>query len=56
MVFCTALEVALERATGTFVDVLWCRFQGKDDEALNILNKVQLDASVCSMFFSSIYL
>jgi hypothetical protein len=37
------LEVALEEAADTFVDVLWCRFQGADEEAQKILNNTQSD-------------
>jgi hypothetical protein len=44
MTFCTdGLEVTLEEAAGTFVDVLWCRFQGADEEAQKILNNTQND-------------
>ena len=44
MTFCTGgLEVTLEEAAGTFVDVLWCQFQGTDEEARTILNNTQND-------------
>jgi len=41
--YCTALEVSLDEATGTFVDVLWCRFQGADAKAQEILENVQYE-------------
>jgi hypothetical protein len=44
MSFCTdGLEVSLKEAAGIFVDVLWCRFQGADEEAQKILNYTQND-------------
>jgi hypothetical protein len=44
MIFCMdGLEVALDEAAGTFVDVLWCRFQGADADAQEILNNTQND-------------
>jgi hypothetical protein len=44
LTFCTdGLEVALEEAAGIFVDVLWCRFQGANEEAQKILNDTQND-------------
>ena len=50
------LEVAIDKAAGVFVDVLWWRLQGKDDEALKLLNNVQveiLNHSVCPIFLLS---
>ena len=41
--YCTGLEVSLDEATGTFVDVLWCRSQGEDAKAQEILEKVQYE-------------
>jgi hypothetical protein len=47
MTFCTdGLEVVLEEAAGTFVDVLWCWFQGADEEAQKILNVAQNEISL----------
>ena len=41
--YCMGLEVALDEAASTFVDVLWCRFQGAGAKAQDILNNVQYD-------------
>jgi hypothetical protein len=41
MTFCIGLEASLEDAVPVFVDVLWCRFQGRDEDAIHILNEVQ---------------
>ena len=54
--FCIGLEVKLEEAVGVFVDVLWCRFEGRDEDAISILNGVQhefLNQPVSSCVFQS---
>jgi hypothetical protein len=48
------LEVSLKEAAGIFVDVLWCRFQGADEEAQKILNYTQndiLNREVCVSYY-----
>lgn len=41
--YCIGLEVAMEEASGLFVEVLWRRFQGKDNEAHSLLDQLQRD-------------
>lgn len=49
LTFCTAVKLPPNETCVLFVQVLWCRFQGLEDEAARLLNLAQVNTVRVSM-------